>query len=173
METEVVIIISIFAIVACITFYIIGVYNKLKLYENKIITKWNDIDSLINEKIQILSKTIGFLKGYIKEEEVVYKDIEIIINNYNKLNNTNDRINEYSKLDDAFNILYDIGDNDSKLKEDIEYNMLKDDYDKINAKIDYSKEFYNNEVGEFNNMSSFISNIVIKVFKFYKYNIFR
>ena len=112
-------------------------------------------------------------KGYIKEEEMVYKDMEIIIDNYNKLNNVNDRINEYSKIDDAFYALYTIGDDNAKLKEDIEYNMLKDDYDKINAKIDYSKEFYNNEVGEFNNITGFIPNIVKKVFKLYNYNVFR
>ena len=173
METDVAIIIAIFAVIACITFYTIGVCSKLKLYENKIKVKWDDVESLINEKIQILSKSIGFLQGYIKEEEMVYKDMEIIIDNYNKLNNVNDRINEYSKIDDAFYALYTIGDDNAKLKEDIEYNMLKDDYDKINAKIDYSKEFYNNEVGEFNNITGFIPNIVKKVFKLYNYNVFR
>lgn len=173
METEVVVIIAIFAIIACLTFYVIGVYNKLKLFEQKIITKWDDVDNLINEKIQLLSETLGFFKGYIKEEEIAYKDVELIIDNYNKLNNPNERINEYSKLDDAFILLHNIGNNNSKLVDDSEYNLLKEEYEKINSKIDYSKEFYNNEVGEFNNVSSFISNIVIKVFKFYKYNIFR
>ena len=174
MRIEAIIIIVIMGIIAFITFYIIGKYNKLKLSESIIINKWNAVDKLINEKIEVLLKTIAFLKEHIKEEEVTYNDIKIIIDNYNKLTNINDKINEYSNLEESFDRLYNIVETNSKINSDVEYNMLKEENDSINSKIEYSKEFYNNEVNVYNSKtSSFISNLVVKMFGFSKYNIFR
>ena len=174
MKIEAIVIIVIMAVIALITFYIIGKYNKLKLYENRIVNKWNVINKLINEKIEVLSKTITFLKEHVKEEEVTYNDINIAIDNYNKIDNINDRINEYSNLEESFDRLYKIGENNSKINSDVEYNMLKEENNSINSKIEYSKEFYNNEVNVYNSKtSSFISNLVVKMFDLNRYNIFR
>ena len=174
MKIEAIIIIVIMAVIAFITFYIIGKYNRLKLYENRIINKWNTINKMIDEKTEILLKTITFLKEHVKEEEVTYNDINIVIDNYNKLDNVNDKINEYNNLEDSFDKLYKIGENNSKINSDVEYNMLKEENNSINSKIEYSKEFYNNEVNVYNSKtSSFISNLVVKMFDLNRYNIFR
>lgn len=174
MKIEAIIIVVIMAVIAFITFYIIGKYNKLKLYESRIINKWNAVNKLINEKIEVLLKTITFLREHIKEEEVTYNDIKIIIDNYNKLTNANDKINEYSNLEDSFDRLYKIVETNSKINSDVEYNMLKEENNSVNSKIEYSKEFYNNEVNVYNSKtSSFISNLVVKMFSFNRYNIFR
>lgn len=174
MKIEAYIIIGIMAVIAFITFYIIGKYNRLKLYEGRIINKWDAINNLINEKIEILVKIITFLKEHIKEEEVTYNDINIIIDNYKKINNVNDKINEYSSLEESFDRLYKIVETNSKINSDVEYNMLKEENNSVNNKIEYSKEFYNNEVNTYNNKtSSFISNLVVKMFNLNKYNIFR
>lgn len=174
LKIEAIVIIVIMAVIAFITFYIVGKYNRLKLYENRIINKWNVINKLIDEKIEILLKTITFLKEHIKEEEVTYNDINIVIDNYNKIDNINDKINEYSKLEEYFDRLYTIGENNSKINSDVEYNMLKEENNSINSKIEYSKEFYNNEVNAYNSKtSSFISNLVVKMFDLNRYNIFR
>lgn len=174
MKIESIVIVVIMAVIAFITFYIIGKYNKLKLYESRIINKWNAVDKLINEKIEVLLKTITFLREHIKEEEVTYNDIKIIIDNYNKLTNANDKINEYTNLEDSFDRLYKIVETNSKINSDVEYNMLKEENNSVNSKIEYSKEFYNNEVNVYNSKtSSFISNLVVKMFSFNRYNIFR
>lgn len=174
MKIEAIVIVVIMAVIAFITFYIIGKYNKLKLYESRIINKWDAVNKLINEKIEILLKTITFLKEQIKEEEVTYNDIKIIVDNYNKLNNINDKINEYSNIEDSFEKLYKIVEINSKISDNVEYNMLKEENNSVNNKIEYSKEFYNNEVNTYNNKtSSFISNLVVKMFNLNRYNIFR
>lgn len=174
MKVESIVIIFIMAVIAFITFYIIGKYNRLKLYENRIINKWNTINKMIDEKTEILLKTITFLKEHVKEEEVTYNDINIVIDNYNKLDNVNDKINEYNNLEDSFDKLYKIGEKNSKINSDVEYNMLKEENNSINSKIEYSKEFYNNEVNIYNSKTSgFISNLVVKMFGFNRYNIFR
>ena len=81
---------------------------------------------------------------------------------------------EYSKLEESFDRLYTIGENNSKINSDVEYNMLKEENNSINSKIEYSKEFYNNEVNAYNSKtSSFISNLVVKMFDLNRYNIFR
>lgn len=174
MEVESIVIIGIMAVIAFITFYIIGKYNRLKLYETKVTSKWDTVNKLINEKIAVLLKTITFLKEHIKEEEVTYNDMNIVVDNYNKLTNINDKINEYSNLEEAFDKLYKIAENNTKISSDVEYNMLKEENNNVNSKIEYSKEFYNNEVNIYNNKtSSFISNLVVKMFSFNRYNIFR
>ena len=174
MKIEAIVIVVMMAVIAFVTFYIIGKYNRLKLYETKVINKWEELSKLINEKIEVLLKTITFLREHIKEEEVTYNDINIIINNYNELNDINDKINEYSNLEDSFDKLYKISETNTKISDNVEYNMLKEENNSVNNKIEYSKEFYNNEVNTYNNKtSSFISNLVVKMFGFSKYNIFR
>ncbi len=174
MKIEAIVIVVIMAVIAFVTFYIIGKYNRLKLYESRIVNKWDAVNKLINEKTEVLLKTITFLREHIKEEEVTYNDINIIVSNYNNLTNINDKINEYSNLEEAFDKLYKIADINSKINSNVEYNMLKEESNNVNSKIEYSKEFYNNEVNVYNSKtSSFISNLVVKMFKLNKYNIFR
>ena len=173
MSVETYIIIGVMAVVIFFAFYIIGKYNRLKLYEKRIINKWDIVNKLIDEKIEVLTKIITFLNEHITEE-IVYNDVKIIINNYNKLININDKINEYCNLEEAFDKLYKIAETNSKINSDVEYNMLKEENNSINNKIEYSKEFYNNEVNIYNSKtSSFISNLVVKMFSFNRYNIFR
>ena len=174
MKIEAIVIVVMMAVIAFVTFYIIGKYNRLKLYESRIVNKWDAVNKLINEKTEVLLKIITFLREHIKEEEVTYNDINIIVSNYNNLTNINDKINEYSNLEEAFDKLYKIADINSKINSNVEYNMLKEESNNVNSKIEYSKEFYNNEVNVYNSKtSSFISNLVVKMFKLNKYNIFR
>ena len=61
MKIEAIVIVVMMAVIAFVTFYIIGKYNRLKLYETKVINKWEELSKLINEKIEVLVKTIDCL----------------------------------------------------------------------------------------------------------------
>ena len=174
MEKIAIIIILIMALLSFFIFFIIGRYNKMKFYVYKIENKWNDIYILIKEELNLLVKIVDYLKEDITYEEVLYNDIILFKNDYLNLSNINDKLMKYNQIEEYFSKLFELGDNNVKISNDVEFNLFKEEAKKIKDKIKYSKEFYNNEVNIYTKKTSgLISNLLCKVFSFQKYNIFK
>lgn len=146
----------------------------MKFYVYKIENKWNDIYILIKEELNLLVKIVDYLKEDITYEEVLYNDIILFKNDYLNLSNINDKLMKYNQIEEYFSKLFELGDNNVKISNDVEFNLFKEEAKKIKDKIKYSKEFYNNEVNIYTKKTSgLISNLLCKVFSFQKYNIFK
>ena len=84
------IIILIMGILLILTFYIIGVYNKLLDVRNKAIDKFNPIDTELNRLGHLLSDLVKTIKNDIKYEDKLIMEIDTIageIINANSINN--------------------------------------------------------------------------------------
>lgn len=155
MNLSVIIIIVLTGILAIYIFYLISIYVKLENRRSLILSKFEEIDKQINNKLDLLKKIVE-------------------ITNNNELDNlritllnsvtVNDKIKYIKELDYYLNT---IDTKDRKIKRLI--NSIND----INLKIDYAKEFYNDTLYEYNMILGTKSGIIMKkIFKYNEYNTF-
>lgn len=153
MELSAIIIIILVGILSVYVFYLIGIYIKLENRNSLILTKFTEIETYLEEKQELLTKLVELTCDEELKESVNKKRESI-------------RVNDKIKYDKLINsILKNRNYDDKKIIK------LEKEIDKINEKINYSKEFYNDSLYEYNMILSTISGKIIqKIFKYVVYS---
>ena len=155
MSLSVIIIIVLTGILAIYMFYLIGIYVKLENRRSLILSKFEEVDKQIGNKLDLVKKIVE-----------ITNNSELDKLRVNLLNSVtvNDKIKYVKELDYYLNT---IDTKDRKVKRLI--NSIND----IDMKIDYAKEFYNDTLYEYNMILGTKSgNIMKKIFKYNEYNTF-
>ena len=155
MSLSVVIIIVLTGILAIYMFYLISIYVKLENRRSLILSKFEEVDKQIGNKLDLVKKIVE-----------ITNNSELDNLRVNLLNSVtvNDKIKYVKELDYYLNT---IDTKDRKIKRLI--NSIND----INLKIDYAKEFYNDTLYEYNMILGTKSgDIMKKIFKYNEYNTF-
>ena len=169
MNTGTSVIILVVGIIALLIFCIIGIYNILINSKNRVNDKWEEINKQLDNKIKILSKITEITKDYITPEES-----NELLETKNKLVNAisiNDKIIANNKLNEILETINN--KNDEKLLTDSKYIEIKESIKEIDDKINYAKEFYNEEAEKHNKLIKKVPIMLIAMlFKFKSYIIF-
>ena len=155
MSLSVIIIIVLTGILAIYMFYLISIYVKLENRRSLILSKFEEVDKQIGNKLDLVKKIVE-----------ITNNSELDNLRVNLLNSVtvNDKIKYVKELDYYLNT---IDTKDRKVKRLI--NSIND----INLKIDYAKEFYNDTLYEYNMILGTKSgDIMKKIFKYNEYNTF-
>lgn len=155
MSLSVIIIIVLTGILAIYVFYLISIYVKLENRRSLILSKFEEVDKQIGNKLDLVRKIVEITN----DSEL--DDLRITLLNSVTVN---DKIKYAKELD---SMLKTIDTKDRKIKRLI--NSIND----IDLKIDYAKEFYNDTLYEYNMILGTKSgNIMKKIFKYNEYNTF-
>ena len=155
MNLSVIIIVVLTGLLAIYVFYLISIYVKLENRRSLILSKFEEVDKQIGNKLDLVKKIVEITN----DNEL--DDLRIKLLNSVTVN---DKIKYVKELDYYLNI---INTKDRKIKRLL--NAIND----INLKIDYAKEFYNDTLYEYNMiLSSKSGNIMRKIFKYNEYNTF-
>ncbi len=155
MSLSVIIIIVLTGILAIYMFYLISIYVKLENRRSLILSKFEEVDKQIGNKLDLVKKIVE-----------ITNNSELDNLRVNLLNSVtvNDKIKYVKELDYYLNT---IDTKDRKVKKLI--NSIND----IDMKIDYAKEFYNDTLYEYNMILGTKSgNLMKKIFKYNEYNTF-
>jgi len=149
------IIIIITGLFSIYVFYLVSVYIRLENRRSLILSKFSAINDLIDDKIDLVKE----LNTILKDDE-----LEKVKNKIVNTSSVNDRIKHNKKID---KLLKEVSTEKRKTKKIIE------SIDNINEKLNYSKEFYNDSLSEYNDLLTSLSGkLMIKIFKYTKYNNF-
>ncbi len=155
MSLSVIIIIVLTGILAIYVFYLISIYVKLENRRSLILSKFEEVDKQIGNKLDLVRKIVEITN----DSEL--DDLRITLLNSVTVN---DKIKYAKELD---SMLKTIDTKDRKIKRLI--NSIND----IDLKIDYAKEFYNDTLYEYNMILGTKSgDIMKKIFKYNEYNTF-
>jgi len=155
MPIEAMVIIILIGIISIYIFYLVSIYVKLENRRSLILSKFTEVNNQIDNKLE-----------FLKELTDLVEDKELNDNRLSLLNSisVNDKI-KYNKILDS--LLDDIKSDSRKVKK------ILNSINEINNKINYSKEFYNDSLYEYNIiLSTFSGKIMKKVFKYSEYNTF-
>jgi len=155
MPIEAMVIIILIGIISIYIFYLVSIYVKLENRRSLILSKFSAINDLIDDKIDLVKE----LNTILKDDE-----LEKVKNKIVNTSSVNDRIKNNKKID---KLLKEVSTEKRKTKKIIE------SIDNINEKLNYSKEFYNDSLSEYNDLLTSLSGkLMIKIFKYTKYNNF-
>lgn len=155
MSLSVIIIIVLTGILAIYVFYLISIYVKLENRRSLILSKFEEVDKQIGNKLDLVRKIVEITNNSELD------DLRITLLNSVTVN---DKIKYAKELD---SMLKTIDTKDRKIKRLI--NSIND----IDLKIDYAKEFYNDTLYEYNMILGTKSgDIMKKIFKYNEYNTF-
>lgn len=153
MKLSVIIIVMLTGILTLYLFYLISIYIKLENRRSLILSKFEEVDKQIENKLELIKKLIE-----LENNEELEK---IRINLLNSIS-VNDKIKYTKELD---SITRNIDSKSRKVK------LLLKSINDINIKIDYAKEFYNESLYEYNIILSTKSGFIMKkIFKYNEYN---
>lgn len=169
-----IVIIIIFLILIVLGILIIGVYNKLTFYKNRVFDKFKAINSCLNDRVDIINKIIDIINDNSLHEDSLIIDLNKLVTRINEENIVNNLLVLIDESDDilkkalSLDKIYDI------LKSNNEYMGLVDKFKDNQYKIMYAIEIYNEEVEVYNNYKqNKVINIISKIFKFVDYNYYK
>lgn len=167
MKIGAIVIIMIVAGIIILTFYVIGLYNKLLDLRNKVDDKFKSIEHELNKIIEKLQDLIDIISTHTKHENKILSSMMDVKKNVTIAKSINEKINAYNKVCDVLENLDKLEKTYPKFKSNKKFISLKKDLDEIDNKIIYSSSFYNNAVIEYNkSIKVFPSYIVAYIFKF-------
>lgn len=156
MNLSVIIIILLIGLISVYVFYLIGIYVKLENRRSLILTKFTEVSNQIENKLDLVKE----LTELVNDDKLNETRLDLL----NSIS-VNDKIKNNKILDSVIEQLVD--PDDKKIKK------VLDKINDVNEKINYSKEFYNDSLYEYNMILNSKSGLILKkIFKYVEYNTF-
>lgn len=127
------------------------------MLSNRIDNAWSQIDVQLKKRADLVPNLIETVKGYMKHER---KAIEMVTKAREEMMKVGTDIKARAKaeaqLTAALKTIFALSENYPKLKASENFKMLQEQLESIENKIAYARQFYNDSVLEYNNMTTTI-----------------
>lgn len=167
MDLGAIIIIILISGLLVLTFYIIGLYNRVLDARNRVEDQFTQIDLEINKQIELVTDILEITKKYAKYEEKTINEVEKANKKLDKESEINGKINSLYELNKALDKIYNLREIYPELKSSRNLTSLFNKLNENKERIDYASSFYNDTVSIYNNLKNEPPHsTVAKVFKF-------
>jgi len=160
-------------VLGVIVLFIILAYNSLIRLKLRIDNAWSQIDVQLKRRYDLIPNLIETVKGYVKHEKTVLTEItkarsQLVSGSMNEKAKASDQ------LTSALKSLFAVAENYPNLKANENFKMLQEELAGTESKIAYSRQFYNDNVMNFNtSIQSFPKNMIASIFNFKEREFFK
>jgi LemA protein len=147
---EIIILVAIGLIVLAFAGYFVIVYNGLVRLKNNIKKSWANIDVLLKQRTDELTKLIDTVKGYMKFEKNVLTDITKARTAIMRAETIPQKARADGMLSAALKTLFAVAENYPKLEANTSFIQLQGRISGIENELADRREFYNDSVNEYN-----------------------
>ena len=163
----------ILVIIVLVVLYVISTYNRLIGLRNKVKDGWSQIDVLLKRRADLIPNLVETVKGYTKHEEGTLTAVVEARNKAVSATTPEEAIKAEGEMTQALSRLFALKESYPELKANQNYLDLQKSLEETENKITYSRQFYNDNVLNYNNkIEMFPSNLVASIFKFEKATFF-
>ena len=153
---------------------VIGAYNKLVRYRNKVKESLALIDIQLKLRFDLIPNLVNTVKGYTKHEEAVFEEVVKLRNLAIKSQDESKKLDAANKMVPKMKHILMIAENYPKLKADALFKSLMDELTIVEDKIVASRRIYDSNVNLYNtHIQTFPSNIFAYIFGFEKEELFK
>ena len=139
---------GIIIIVFLILFLII--YNSLVMLKNHVSKAWSNIDVLLKQRYEELPKLVETVKGYMKYESNLFKDITKARASYNNSKNLKEVVQSNELITSTLNSIFIAVENYPNLKANTNFQKLQLRISELEDMIADRREFFNDCVTTYN-----------------------
>jgi len=151
MGTVTIIVLAVLALLVVIVVgYFVSVYNSLVRLKNNIKKAWSNIDVLLTQRHDELTKLLKTVKGYMKHEEGVLTKVTEARTAHLKAQTVGDKAMASNMLAGALKSLFAVAERYPELKADRSFAQFQGRISEIENQIADRREFYNDSVNTFN-----------------------
>lgn len=159
----------ILVIVVAIALYVISTYNTLVRLRNKVKDGWSQIEVLLKRRADLIPNLVETVKGYTKHEEGTLTSVIEARNKAVSATTPEEAIKAEGEMTQALSRLFALTEAYPELKANQNFMELQKSLEETENKITYSRQFYNDNVLNYNNkIEMFPSNIIASMFNFEK-----
>lgn len=130
--------------------YFVLIYNSLVRLKNNIDKAWSNIDVLLTQRYDELTKLMGSVKGYMKFEKSVLTDVTKARTAFMNAQTVNDKAKADSMMTATLKTLFAVAENYPKLRANENFIQFQGRISEIENQIADRREFYNDSVNTFN-----------------------
>ncbi len=152
---------------AVILLYAWFVYNSLVTSKMRISEALSHIDVQLKRRTDLIPNLVETVKGYTKHEKEVLENITKARSSLMHAESAQEKATADNMLTDTLKSLFAVSENYPDLKANQNFLQLQQELTDTENKVAYSRQFYNNNVLDYNTkLTTFPSNFVGKSFNF-------
>ena len=147
--------------------FVIGIYNRLVTLRNRCDNSWAQVDVQLRRRYDLIPNLVETVKGYAKHERETFQKVTEARSQAINAGTVKDQGVAENMLTGALKSLFAVVENYPDLKANQNFLMLQEELAGTEGKIAYSRQFYNDNVMQFNlKQQVFPSNIIASMFNF-------
>lgn len=152
---------------ALVIIFVIGIYNRLVTLRNRCDNSWAQVDVQLRRRYDLIPNLVETVKGYAKHEREVFQKVTEARSQAINAGTVKDQGVAENMLSGALKSLFAVVENYPDLKANQNFLMLQEELAGTEGKIAYARQFYNDNVMQFNlKQQVFPSNIIASMFNF-------
>ena len=160
-------------ILVLLILYVISTYNTLVGLKNKVKDGWSQIEVVLKRRADLIPNLVETVRGYAKHEEGTLTAVVEARNKAIKAATPEEAMKADGEVTQALSRLFALTESYPELKANQNFLDLQKSLEETENKITYSRQFYNDNVLNYNNKTEmFPSNIVASIFRFEKFKFF-
>ena len=165
-------------IVAVICIYLIGTvigkYNKMIKYKNKIDEALGLVDIQLKMRFDLIPNLVNIVKGYAKHEKEVFTSTIKLRNKAAKAQDESEKLELANQLVPKIKDILMVAEDYPKLKSEALFKSLLEQLSDIEDRIVSARRIYDSNVNMFNTLiSTFPNNLLAKIFGHSKVQLFK
>src|SRR5205814_2437066 len=133
-----------------IVIYLVTIYNGLVAIKNDIDKAWANIDVLLKQRHDELTKLLDVTKGYMEFERDTLTKITQARSQYQQANTVEQKVQADQSMTSALRGFFAVAENYPDLKANNNFQQLQQRITSLENQIADRREFYNDSVNTFN-----------------------
>ncbi len=130
--------------------YLVSIYNSLVFLKNDIAKAWSNIDVLLKQRHDELTKLFESVKGYMNFEKDVMIQVTQARSAYAQAKTVAEKAQADNMMSSTLKSLFAVSENYPELKTDQMFIQFQNRITEIESQIADRREFYNDSVNTFN-----------------------
>ena len=154
-------------IVVVLVLYVVFAYNRLITLRNRIKNAWAQIDVQLKRRYDLIPNLVETVKGYAKHEREVFQKVTEARTRAIGAADVKEQGLAENQLAGVLKTLFAVAENYPELKANQNFLMLQEELAGTEGKIAYARQFYNDNVMQYNILrEKFPTNIIAGAFSF-------
>jgi LemA protein len=152
-------------VVVGVVLFVWSTYNALATGKVRIKEAFSGIDVQLKRRIDLVPNLVSTVKGYAKHEKELLENVTKARTSLMEAKGTAEKAKSDNMLSDALKSLFAVSENYPDLKASTNFLNLQEELSDIEAKIAYSRQFFNTNVSTYNTiLVNFPGNVVGNMF---------
>lgn len=154
-------------VVIAIVCAIVGVYNNLVTLRNRIDNAWQNIDTQLQRRLDLIANLVETVKGYAKHEKETLEAVISARNATVSADSPDKKMEANNVLSGALRQLFAVAESYPDLKANANFAHLQATLEDTENKVSYARQSYNDCVLNYNNaIQTFPGVIFAGIFQF-------